>query len=750
MKIKIHKVLVLLFCLSSTIGFSQKEDLKQDKKLAKANAKYDDFSFIEARKLYEQLVDKGNKSSEVYARLGDTYFYNSDYSNAEKWYSKLMENADYNLPEYNYRYALCLRANKEYQKALSVMNAYYEKAGKPEEGKKWNPAVYLKAIEEESNRYDGLVGVGINTALSDFGAAFVPNEEALNQTIEIDKYKKAEKDRLGKEAIERRKKEDNNKFGTTKEILSKEKNKENLKENTEQKKIEKLPAYREIIYATAKDSGSIVKRKHTWNDKPFLKLYSAQISEDGNLENEKKLSGEINTLYHQSTPVITKDGKTMYFTRLVPFEKEKNKISKTNVNTTTENEIGQLRLFQAQKVGDKWVNIEELPYPINMKGISSAHPALSPDDEQLYFVSNRKKKMYDTDLYVVSRKKEGGFANTVDSLGDEINTYGRETFPFVDGNGVLYFSSDGYPGLGGLDVFAAAKDSDGKYAVVNVGVPINSTSDDFAYVIDRDSKKGFVSSNRNGGKGDDDLYKFTEIKPVVFPFNINPVYFGTVKDSITGEPLRDVQVTIYNDLDESVKTMITNESGKYSLDLLPLKKYTFEFKKNEFSVERVSVEGRKISEMEEIPVALFSELSVIVGNQVVKLKEGDNLTEKLKLNPIYFDYGGYTIRKSSKLELDKVIDLIKRYPTISIEVRSHTDSRGRNDFNLKLSKNRAKTTIDYIVNEGGISRDRIWGDGYGETQLINNCSDGVKCTEAEHELNRRSEFIIEIKKGLEN
>ncbi|MEA9414242.1 OmpA family protein [Flavobacterium sp. PL02] len=742
MGIKIHKVLVLLFCLSSAIGFSQSED----KKLAKANAKYEEFSFIDARKLYERLVEKGNKSGEIYGRLGDTYFFNSDYSNAAQWYAKLMESGDKILPEYYYRYSLCLRANNEHEQALSVMRKYYEKAGKPEEAEKWNPTAYLKAIEEQSNRYDQLVNAEINSALSDFGAAFVPNEEAIKQAFEIARFEKAEKARMIREAAEKRRKEDNNKLSTKAEVLNKNNDKKKDVEKVETKKFEKLPAYKEIIYATAKDSGFITKRKHNWNDKPFLKLYSAQITEDGKLENEKILSGDINTKYHQSTPVITKDGNTMYFTRLVPFEKAKNATTKTS----PKNEISQLRLFQAQKVNNKWVNIRELPYPINMEGTSSAHPALSPDEEQLFFVTNRNKKMNDTDLYVVSRKKGGGFANKVESLGDEINTYGRETFPFVDNSGILYFSSDGYPGLGGLDVFAAAKDSEGKYVVVNVGEPINSTNDDFAYVIDNESKKGFVSSNRNGGKGDDDIYRFVETKSIVFPFNLNPVYFGIVKDSITGEPLRDVEIVIYNDLNEKVKTLFTDESGKYSLDLLPLKNYDFEFKKKGFGTERILVEGQKISEKKEIPVALFNELSVIVNNEVVTLKEGDDLTDKLKLSPIYFDYGGYTIRKSSKLELDKVINLIKNRSRISIEVRSHTDSRGKNNYNLKLSKNRAKTTIDYIVNEGGISRDRIWGDGYGETQLINKCSDGVKCTEAEHELNRRSEFIIIIKDASTN
>jgi outer membrane protein OmpA-like peptidoglycan-associated protein len=741
MGIKIHKVLVLLFCLSSTIGFSQKHNQKLNKKIAKANTEYENFSFIKAGKLYERLVEQGYNSKEIYARLGDTYFFNSDYSNALPWYTKMIKNSTFISPEYYQRYSVCLRANDMHDEAQLVMADYYEKSGNKEQAENWNPAVYLNAIEEQSDRYAELGEAGINSVFADFGAALVPNEEAIKQALEVIKFERAEKTRIIKENAEKRRKEDNNKLAAKGEYFT-QKNEENENQDIEVISFEKLPKYKEVIYASAKDSGVFLKRKHNWNEKSFLKLYSAQITEDGTLENEKKISGDINTKYHQSTPVLTKDGSTMYFTRLVPYDKIKNK-------TANKKAIAQLKIFQAQKINDKWANIQELPYPINMEETSSTHPALSPDDNELYFVSNRKKKMGDTDLYVISIKKGGGYDNKVRSLGEEINTYGRETFPFVDSNGILYFSSDGHPGLGGLDVFAAAKDNEGKYSVINVGRPINSINDDFAYVIDNDSKKGFFSSNRKGGTGDDDLYKFLEIKPIVFPFKLNPVYFGTIKDSISGEPIEEVEVTVLNDLNEKVKVIFSDKLGKYSLDLPPLKKHNLIFKKKGYTTEKAFAKGLKISEKKEIPVTLFNELAVIVDNKVVTLKEGDNLTEKLKLSPIYFDYGGYTIRKSSKLELDKVINLMKTRPSISIEVRSHTDSRGKNDYNLKLSKNRAKTTMDYIILEGEISRDRVKGDGYGESQLINNCDDGIKCSEAEHELNRRSEFIIIIKEQNE-
>ncbi|OXA83071.1 OmpA family protein [Flavobacterium hercynium] len=732
------RILTLFFCLSYFIGFSQNKNNNNAKILKAADEKFDEFSFIEARGLYRKLVKRGYKNKKVYAHLGDTFYYNSDYVYALKWYEKLMNDDDeddrFSLEEYYHKYWVCLRASDKHEKAAESITNYWKKNGDSDDVKKWNPIDYLFAIEEQSGRYTEVTDAGF----TGFGVALVPNQAAIEQDEEIEKFKITEKTRILKESIRKRMKADNNRIGLKADIEDIEKGEPQKEEDsTEIKQFKKLPRFKEIIFATARDSGVLVDRKHQWDRNPYLIFCSAEISEDGKLLKQKKLAGDLNSKYHQSTPVLTKDGMTMYFTRSVPTTKYKSK--KAN-----RKEVSHLKIFKADKVGNKWTNISELPYPINIEGTSSGHPALTPTDDQLYFSSNRKKKVFDSDLYVVSRKKNGKFEKVAESLGDDINTFGRETFPFVDSQGILYFASDGHPGLGGLDVYAAVKDSEDKYQVVNLGEPVNSSSDDFGYIIDNDSEKGYFSSNRKYIKGKDNLFSFIQNKPVTFPFKTEPLYFGIVKDIATGEVLEGVQIKIYNELNEEVETLVTDKEGKYVINLPPLKSHSFEFKKKGYAVDKVFVEGTKISQKTEIPVALFNELVIKVDDKFVTLKENDNLAEILKLKPIYFDYGGYSLRKSSKAELDKVIDILKSHPRISLEINAHTDSRGREDFNLKLSKNRAKTTVDYMINEGGISSDRLKSNGFGETQLINNCTDNVDCTAAEHELNRRCEFLTII------
>lgn len=489
-----------------------------------------------------------------------------------------------------------------------------------------------------------------------------------------------------------------------------------------------------VIYASARDTGIVVKRKHSWNEKAFLKLYSAEITVDGGLQNPVKLKGDVNTRYHQSSPAITKDGKKMFFTRNNYFE---GKLGEDKKGTTY------LKIYSAENVNGEWKNVKELPYPVNSDGFSSAHPALSPDESQLYFASDRNNTFGNSDLYVVSLKKGGIIGNDVTKLGDEINTLGKETFPYVDKNGVLYFASDGHPGLGGLDLFAASKDSDGVYHVVNLGEGVNSSSDDFAYMINNDTKMGFFSSNRSGN---DDIYSFVENKPVQFDFNISPMVYGLVKYYKSGMPIDGLSVEVYNDKDEKIKTLLSDKDGKYSMELEPYKKYKLVYKKPGLVEKTQLVPELKPAEKREYIHEFLDEMIVQVGNDIVPVVEGTNLTDILKLNPIYFDYNGYKIRESSKPELDKIVDFMKLRPNVTIKVNSHTDSRGKDDFNMKLSENRAKATVDYLVDHG-INKERLTGQGYGETQLINRCSNGVPCSEAEHQANRRSEFIVHINRN---
>ena len=485
-----------------------------------------------------------------------------------------------------------------------------------------------------------------------------------------------------------------------------------------------------VIYASAKDTGVIFKRKHSWNDKSFLKLYSADVTVDGGLQNPVLLKGDINTRYHQSTPVITKDGKTMYFTR---NNYNDGKLGADKKGTTN------LKINTPQNLKVECKNVRELGYPLNGDGFSSAHPALSPDETELYFVSDRNNKFGNSDLYKVSIKKGGNIGKDITRLGDEINTLGRETYPYMDALGILYFSSDGHPGLGGLDVFAAIKDDAGVYHVVNVGDGVNSSTDDFAYVFNEDTKKGYFSSNRSGN---DDIYSFTQNKPIDFNFDISPIVFGTLKYT-NGEPIEGMAVDIYNTKNEKLNTVYSDKDGKYSAKLLPFTEYKFLYGKPGLTQKEQVVLPIKPAEKREYSLEFINEMEVIVDNKRVEIHEGDNLTNKLNLKPIYFDYNGYKIRESSKAELDKIVEVMRVRPRISIQVNSHTDSRGKDDFNMKLSQNRAKATMDYIVAHG-IEKDRVTAEGFGETRLINRCLNGVKCSDAEHQENRRSEFIIQI------
>ncbi|MNQ36027.1 Photosystem I chlorophyll a apoprotein [compost metagenome] len=486
----------------------------------------------------------------------------------------------------------------------------------------------------------------------------------------------------------------------------------------------------QMIYASAKDTGIIIKRKHTWNDKSFLKLYTADVTPDGGLQNPVLLKGQVNTKYHQSTPAITKDGKTMYFTR---NNYNGGKLGADKEGTTF------LKIYVAEKSNGEWKNVKELGYPMNGDGFSTAHPALSPDETELYFVSDRNNKFGNSDLYKVSLKKGGLIGNDIIKLSDEINTLGRETYPYMDASGILYFSSDGLPGLGGLDVFAAIKDESGIYHVVNVGDGVNSNADDFAYTFKDDTKKGYFSSNRSGN---DDIYGFTENRPLDFNFEIKPIVFGILKYA-TGEPIEGIAVDIYNAKNEKMNTVLTDKDGKYSVSMMPFANYKLIYRKPGLTEKEQLVPPFKPAEKREYSFEFINEMEVIVDNVKVPIVEGEDLTKTLKLNPIYFDYNGYKIRESSKAELNKVVDVLKFRPSISIKINSHTDSRGKDDFNMKLSENRAKATMDYIVAHG-IEKERVRAEGFGETRLINRCSNGVKCSEAEHQKNRRSEFIIQL------
>lgn len=476
-----------------------------------------------------------------------------------------------------------------------------------------------------------------------------------------------------------------------------------------------------VIFASARDT--VGSKIHGWTGESFTNLYSADRREEGALANVKPFGNKLNSRFHESTPVFTNDGKTAYFTRNNYLSKK----GKDKDGTTL------LKIYKATLDGDTWTNITELPF--NSNDYSVAHPALSNDNKTLYFASNMPGTLGQSDLYKVAINGDGSFG-TPENLGNVINTEGRETFPMVTPDNELYFASDGHPGLGGLDMFVSKAEGDGHYKkVLNVGEPLNSSKDDFAFLIDNSTRNGYVSSNRDGGLGNDDIYRFKETKKI--EYSCEQLLSGIVTDKNTGLPLAGAKVTLYDNQSSIIGSTTTDDKGYYSLMVECGKHYTVRAEKEDYSTSEKSVTIANTSGKTDLPFVL--------ERSVCKMALGDDLGKCFGIKMIYFDLDKSFIRKDAALELAKILDVLEQHPTMEIDIRSHTDCRQTAKYNMALSDRRAKSTIAWLVSKG-INKSRLTGRGYGESQLVNDCgcepTNKSDCTEEQHQANRRSEFII--------
>ncbi len=473
-----------------------------------------------------------------------------------------------------------------------------------------------------------------------------------------------------------------------------------------------------LIFSSDRDTGNFARYRHTWNSKDFLDLYKVN-ADSTSLNKVTKIGEDVNTRLHESTSVTTKDGQTLYFTRNNIVEGKYVKDEKG---------IIRLKIFRAQMVDGEWAEIEELPF--NNNAYSVAHPALSPDEKTLYFASDMPGTLGESDIFMVSINDDRTFGPP-QNLGANINTEARETFPFVTSDEKLYFSSDGHPGLGGLDVFASKinrQDFSGK--VLNVGEPVNSRNDDFTFIFKEEDRTGYLASDREGGMGADDIYSFVELEPLVFDC-IQKVT-GTVRDKISNEVLVGATVKVIDEDNNEIMTTITDSDGNYSLEL----------DCNKGNFVRAMMDGYiPFEEYIGISDGKPKIIDFYLERDTITAGFGDDLAKLLQLSTIYFDFDKYNIRKDSEVEIEKVIAAMEKYPSLKLKVNSHTDSRGPAAYNLWLSQKRAESTVNYMIKKG-ISSDRLVSEGFGETKLLNECSDGVKCSSAQHDVNRRSEFII--------
>ena len=472
-----------------------------------------------------------------------------------------------------------------------------------------------------------------------------------------------------------------------------------------------------LVFASARDTGKVSKKTFRWTNRSFTNLYAAELKIDGTLEKPIRFQKKINSKFNESTPVFTKDGKTMYFTRNNFLNGKKGK---------DEERITLLKLYKATFIDDKWTNITELPF--NSDQFSVAHPTLSPDEKKLYFASDMPGSFGQSDLYSVVINQDGTFGKP-ENLGAGINTEGRETFPFISAENELYFASDGRPGLGGLDIFVSKINNDSGFSQVqNIGEPVNTKFDDFAFIIDSNNRRGFFSSNKEGGIGNDDIYKFTETRKL----NCEKQLTGTITDSQTNEILSSAKVILFDNKFQQIAEVLSGTDGTYNFDVKCNETYNVRAVKKEYETNEAKIIIHPTDK---------SELNISLLKNIKEIGVGTDLAKTLEIPIVYFDLDKSFIRTDAAFELEKVLAVLKQYPSMKIDVRSHTDSRQTQKYNMTLSNKRAKATIDWLVKKG-ISAKRISGKGYGESQLINKCSDNVNCTEEEHQLNRRSEFVI--------
>ena len=459
--------------------------------------------------------------------------------------------------------------------------------------------------------------------------------------------------------------------------------------------------YDNSLYFTSARNGA--RKSYGWTDEPFLDVYKADYNTDGTITNAVVVT-ELNSKYHDGPVTISTDGNTMYFSSDSFREKVFEKDTKNHLK------LGKNNLYKATKDGEKWGNITSLPF--NSKDFSTSNPSLSRDGKTLYFSSNMPGSLGGVDVWKVSVNEDGSYGTPV-NLGNKVNTEGNESFPFIaDDNKTLFFASSGKQGLGGLDIYQIdlSNNSDAN----NLGKPVNTEKDDFAFTFNASKKTGFLSSNRNGN---DDIFAVNPICGV----NVNTI----VTDAKTGAILANAKVAIIDDKRNTIATEMSNDKGEVKYRVECDKDYVIQASKDGYESNTFAV-GKSKGPEAKVDAAL-QPIDVIVTETEIVLK------------PIYFEFNKSNITQEGAFELDKLVQVMKSNDKLVIMAKSHTDNRGSDSYNLSLSERRAKSTVQYVISKG-IAASRISGKGMGELEPKVDC--GTSCTEEQHAQNRRSEFLI--------
>lgn len=443
-----------------------------------------------------------------------------------------------------------------------------------------------------------------------------------------------------------------------------------------------------------------------WNNEPYLDIYSFDVTESGSYLNEDYLGSNINTKYHEGLASFDNEGN-MYISRESFYENEYVKDPESNNITSL---IGIYKISKGEK------NVVALN--INSVEYSVKNPSVSSDGKTLYFSSDMPGGFGNFDIYKGDIDEQGNI-NNVENLGQKVNTEGQEMFPFIGDKNNLYFSSDSQLGLGGLDVFFT-KEVDGKWASVrNVGIPVNSNADDFAFSMNEATGEGFVSSNRSGGKGSDDIYSIKRLIPIC-----DVLLTANVMDAKTKLGVDSATTSISDNEGNIASTKTSSNEGVSEFMLVCDEAGKLIVSKDGYNSKIVDL---KISNEE------FTSIDVML-DPIEKII----VAEKIELNAIYFDFDKSNIKAEAAFELDKLVQIMNKYPKMTVSIESHTDSKGPSSYNKRLSERRAKTTSQYVISKG-IDSSRLSSAGKGESSPVVDCTN---CSKDEDQLNRRSEFII--------
>ena len=708
-------ILIVVFCpFTLIIGQKNLKELKGDKF-------YKEYSYTDAIKKY---TSAGSLTVDGFRKLAESYRNIGDFDGAEESYNAFI-NKSKATPEDWFNYALVLKTNGKYDEAN----------------------VWLKKFTEV--RPSDLRAQNYVKTNNDFS------------TIRKDQGKFSVRD---------------------------------LDLNTPDKDFAPTYYKESLVFTSSREGIPSIVRRYNWDRLPFLNLFQSDIVE-GELSAPYYFNSSFNKKWHEGTTSFSNDGTFMAFTS-------------DNYQKKGKDGVTRLEIFFSSFDGRKWSN--PVPFVLNSPEYSVGHPSLTEDGNTLYFASDVSGGYGGVDIYRIRRDQNGNWGKE-ENLGPKVNTEGNEMFPFYEEKSkTLFFASNGLHGLGGLDIYYSRNTNGNFSEPKNLGAPINSPFDDFSLIINKELKKGYFTSNREGGAGDDDIYSFLVKKEIFggkkiigvakdrkgrklvdtevslldenqkviaviktladgayeFEAEANKLYslsgvkpkytegsnqadthtkadvivadvildnifkklIGTAKDK-TGEILAETVVKLTEKGGAEIGTVTTTKDGKYAFDILANKQYNLVGKKPNYFDGKNSANSNVPEE-------------VIIADVILQDLKKDRL---IKVDPIHFDLSKWNIRPDAAKILDQIVSIMNEYPTLEIELGSHTDCRSSYKFNMDLSTKRAKASADYIKQR--ITRpERIYGKGYGESQLLNNCpcEGTVKstCTEEEHQMNRRTEFKI--------